>query len=98
MQEAIHKVDDVLVFAVFHNQDFIDDQIFFGLEFQVHLLNRDALIGAVFISSKDTSRCTLANLVKAPVFAGRVTWRTNGKKTRSDIECVALSNSLAWSW
>ena len=49
MQVAIHEIDDVLMFAVLHDQDLIDDQILLGLQVQVHLLDGDASVGTSLI-------------------------------------------------
>lgn len=76
MQETIHEIDDILVPAVFHNQNLIDNQILLGLKFQIHLLDRNTSVGAVLVCCIDTSRCTLSDFVKAPVFAGRITGST----------------------
>lgn len=39
VQVAVDEVDNVLMLAVFHDDNFVDDEILFGLLFQVHLLN-----------------------------------------------------------
>ncbi|KAH0237710.1 hypothetical protein KCV03_g346, partial [Aureobasidium melanogenum] len=47
---AVHEVDNVLMLAILHDQNFVNDQILFGLLLQVHLLNSDALVSANLIS------------------------------------------------
>nr|GFD54071.1 hypothetical protein [Tanacetum cinerariifolium] len=47
-QETIHKVDNVLVLAVLHDQDFVDDEVLLRLLLQVHLLDGHAFIRAHF--------------------------------------------------
>jgi hypothetical protein len=61
-EERVHEVDDVLVSAVPHDQDFVDDEILLRLLLQVHLLNGDALVGANLEGRVNTTRSTLTNL------------------------------------
>lgn len=61
-KERVLEVDDVLVSAVSHDKNFVDDEILLGLLFQVHLLDCDAFVGADLESCVNTTRSTLANL------------------------------------
>lgn len=67
-EEGIHEVDDVLVSTIFHDEDFIDDEVLFGLLFEIHLLDGDALVRADFERGVDTSRCALTDFDEAAVF------------------------------
>ena len=40
VQETVHVIDDVLVLAIPHHQNLVDDQLFLRLLFQIHLLDR----------------------------------------------------------
>lgn len=61
-QERVHEVDDVLVLAVLHDQNLVDDQILLRLLLQVHLLDGHTFVRANFKSCVDTTRRTLADL------------------------------------
>src|SRR6266480_181834 len=59
---AIHKIDNVLVLALLHDENFVDNEILLGLLLQIHLLDGDAAGGRTFGSGKDAARCALADL------------------------------------
>ncbi len=41
-QVAVHEIDHILVFAVFHYEDLVDDEIFLRLLLKVHLFDGNA--------------------------------------------------------
>ena len=45
-QETVHEVDNVLMLAVLHDEDFVDDKVLLGLLLEIHLLDGDTLVGA----------------------------------------------------
>lgn len=71
-KEGVHKVDDVLVLAVPHDQNFVDDEVFLGLLLQIHLFDGHTFVGANFKRGVDTTGSTLTNLDQAAEFLGRV--------------------------
>ena len=81
MEVTVQKVDNILVLAVLHNQNLIDDQILLGLQVQVHLLDSNTLVGVVLVGSKNTTRRTLADFIEMVVQSSRVPGRTDGKES-----------------
>ncbi len=55
MKIAVHKVHYVLMLAVLHHNDLIDDKILFRLLLQIHLLYGDASFTTHLDSSEDAS-------------------------------------------
>jgi hypothetical protein len=55
VQVTVYEVDNVFVLAVFHDDDFVDDQILLRLLFQIHLFDRNTSLGPTFECGKDTS-------------------------------------------
>lgn len=63
-QKAVHKVDNVLMLAIFHDQDLVDDEVLLGLLLEVHLLDSHTLVATHFVRCEHAARSTLANLVE----------------------------------
>jgi hypothetical protein len=61
-EERIHEVDNVLVPAISHHQDLVDDEVFLWLLFQVHLLDSNTLVRANLKCRVDATRSALADL------------------------------------
>lgn len=61
-KERVHEVDDVLVPAVPHDQNLVDDEILLGLLFQVHLLDGNAFVGSNLKRCVNATRSALADL------------------------------------
>jgi hypothetical protein len=61
-EKRVHEVDDILMSAISHDQNFINDEILLRLLFQVHLLDGDALVGANLEGRVNTARSTLTDL------------------------------------
>jgi hypothetical protein len=94
-KERIHKVDHVLVPAVSHHQNFVDDEVFLWLLFQVHLLNGDALISANLECGVNTTRSTLANLDQVAEFLCRISRIADYIQFANDLGiCDGLPGSL----
>ena len=89
-QVAVHEVYNVLVLAIFHHKDLIDDEIFLRLLLKIHLFDGHALISAHFSSCVDTSRSTLANLVEILVPPHRVSSSTYGIESRYDVDAASV--------
>lgn len=71
-KERVHEVDDVLVLAISHDQDLVNDEVFLWLLFEVHLLDSDALVRSDFKCRVNATRSTLANLDKIAELLRRV--------------------------
>lgn len=71
-EEAVHEIDHVLMLAVLHDQDFVDDQILLGLLLQVHLLDGHTLIRPDFKGRVHTTRSSLADFDEIAVFFSRI--------------------------
>lgn len=84
-KERVHEVDDVLVFAVPHNQNFVDNEILLRLLLQIHLLDGNALIGTNFKRCVDATRSTLANFDQAAELLGRVGRVANDIQLADDL-------------
>lgn len=93
MQVAVQEIDNVLVLAVFHDQNLIDNQILLRLQIQIHLLDGDASIGVILIRSEHASRCSLTDLVEVVVFLRGVTGSTNRLQLGSHIKSIALTSA-----
>lgn len=63
MKETLEEVHDVLVLAILHHKNLVDDQVLLGLKVQVHLLDSHTAVVSLLIGSEDTTRSTLADLV-----------------------------------
>lgn len=85
-QIAVHEVHDVLVLAVFHDQNFIDDEIFLWLLLKVHLFDSHAFVGSDFGRGVDASGCPLADLVQAFVLLHRVARATDGVEPCDNVD------------
>ena len=94
---ALDEVDNVGVRAVLHHNNFVDDQVFLGLLLEIHLLDGNEPVGASFVSSKDATRSSLANLGEAPEDFSRVTVVTYLLQRGHDIEAITLSLTLTRS-
>lgn len=86
MQERIHVVDDILVFALLHDQDLIDDKVLLGLQFKIHLLDGYAVICADLVGSVNTTRRSLADFVEVSIFAGGIASGADGVETGADVD------------
>jgi hypothetical protein len=96
-KEAVHEIDNVLVFAVLHHQNFVDNQVLLRLLLQVHLLDSHAFVAAHFVCRKNASRGTLSNLVELLVSQRRIGIRADGIELGNNIRTLlTLPRSLPW--
>ena len=93
-QETVHKVDNVLMLAILHDQNLIDDKVFLGLLLEVHLLDGNTFVRTDFVCSEDPARRALANLVEVPVPKSGICIGANSIKFGDDIRSLALPWSL----
>jgi hypothetical protein len=95
---AIHEIHNVLVLALTHDENFVNNQIFLGLLLQVHLLDRNAPVGITFDSCVHSTRCTLTDLVELSVEVGRIHGCANLLESCNNVDSTALSRSWPGSW
>lgn len=94
VEVAFQEVDNVLVLAILHDKDLVDDQVLLGLKVQVHLLYGHTVVGSSLVGSEDTTRCTLTDLVEVVVQLGRITRPANGQQALSHVHGIALALTL----
>ena len=83
--------------AVLHDQNLVDNEVFLGLLFQVHLLDSNAFVRADLVGGKDSTRSTLPNLVQIAVSQGRVSIGTDGIEFGHNVWALTLSCPLSRS-
>jgi hypothetical protein len=94
-KEGVHEVDDVLMPAVSHDQDFVDDEILLRLLLQVHLFNGNALVGADLKCCVDTTGSALANLDQVAELLRGISGVTYDIQLSNDLGiCDRLSGPL----
>ena len=97
-QERVHEVDDILVPAVLHDQDLVDDEILLGLLLEVHLFDGNALVRPDFVGGVDATGGALADLHQAAVFLRWVRGVAYVLKLGEDFGvCDRLPGLLSWS-
>lgn len=97
-KKAIHEIDNILMLAILHDQDFVDDEILLWLLLEVHLFDSHTLVGAHLVCCKNATRSTLADFVEVLVSQGGISVCANGIKLGNDIGSLALTGSLSGSW
>jgi len=94
---TLDKVDHVLVLAVLHDHDLVDDKIFLRLLFQVHLLNSNASVGAALKGGKDSTGSTLTDLIQTPESLCRVFLVADVIESGDDFRALhTLPRTLSW--
>lgn len=73
------------MFAVSHDQDFVNDEILLWLLFEVHLLDGHAFVCADFKCCVYTTGSTLTNLDEVTEFLGRIGRIANVLQLANDL-------------
>ena len=82
--------------AVFHDKDFVDDQILLGLLLKVHLLDGYAFVGTIFIRHENTTRSALADLAEVTISLPRIGICADSIELGHNIRSLALPRPLTW--
>lgn len=92
---AVDKVDNVGVGALLHDQNLVDDQVLLGLLLQVHLLDGDQPVAALFMSSINATRCTLPNLDEPAVHLPWIAFGADLLELCNNVDCGALPRPVS---
>ena len=96
---ALHKVHDVLVLAVSHDQNLVDDEVLLGLLLKVHLLDSNALVRATLKGGVDTAGGTLTDLVQIAISLGGVILGTDLVELGDNVAALyTLPGPLSRAW
>jgi hypothetical protein len=92
---AVDKVDNVGVGALLHDQNLVDDQVLLRLLLQVHLLDGDQPVAALFVPSIYATRCTLPNLDEPAVHLPWIAFGANLLELCNNVEPGALPRPVS---
>jgi hypothetical protein len=99
VQEAVGEIDNILVLAVFHDEDLVYDQVFLRLLLQIHLLDRHAPSRPDFICFENTAGRALADFIKVLIFRGGVGGIANLLQSNDNVNAaVRLTRFVPCSW
>lgn len=96
-EETVHEVDNVLMPAVLHDQNFVDNQVFLWLLFQIHLFDGHAFVGGDLVGLVNTTGGSLTNLVQLSIQLCRIGFRADGIELGDNVRALALPRPLPWS-